>query len=187
VTFLEVLDRSPGYGRVEIEIGCGNGHFLSEYGARRPETLLIGVDIKKKRCLKAEEKARKRNLGNVSVALSNAEAFIRGIPRGAVDAFHIYFPDPWPKSKHRKRRFLSRENLLVIHRCLKPGGCVFFGTDFFDYYVQAKLLLILHGGFSFAAGPVPEEAFASIYSKKTAVKEKSVHLISVVAQAQPTI
>jgi tRNA (guanine-N7-)-methyltransferase len=178
VTFLELRDRHADFRTLEVEIGCGNGHFLSAYAGLHPDTLFIGVEIKTKRCLKTEEKVRKRNLANVVVAHANAEEFIRGIPPSAVDAFHIYFPDPWPKTKHRKRRFLSRENLGVIHACLKPGGRVYVGTDFMDYYVQAKLLFILHGGFDLPADPVPEEAFASIFSRKSAVKKKNVHLIS---------
>ena len=185
VTFPELRGRHGDFGSVEVEIGCGNGHFLSRYAERHSSTLLIGVEIKKRRCLKTEEKVRKRGLSNVSVVTGNAEEFIRGIPPGSVDAFHIYFPDPWPKTKHRKRRFLSRENLAIIHACLKPGGRVYFGTDFFDYYVQAKLLFILHGGFLLTGlESVPEEAFSSIYSKKSESKRKAVHLIS--AAAQPT-
>jgi tRNA (guanine-N7-)-methyltransferase len=162
----------------EVEIGCGNGHFLAEYGARNPGTRLVGVELKGRRCRKAEEKARKRGLGNVSIVQGAAESYLKELPPSAVDAFHIYFPDPWPKARHRKRRFLCLENLRLLHSRLKPGGKVFFGTDFFDYYVQAKVLFLLHGGFSLVSDPVPQEAFASIYSEKSAKASKSVHLIT---------
>jgi tRNA (guanine-N7-)-methyltransferase len=187
VSFLDLRGRHADLRDVEVEIGCGNGHFLSEYAARRPGAHLIGVDIKKKRCVKAAEKASKRKLTNVSVECVNAEEFIRDIPPGSVDAFHIYFPDPWPKSKHRKRRFLSRANLAALHARLKPGGRIFFGTDFLDYYVQAKLLFILHGGFTLSADPVPGEAFSSIFSRKTEAKRKTARFVSAAAAAQPTM
>ncbi len=167
-------------GSIEVEIGCGNGHFLAEYGARNPGTRLIGVELKGRRCRKAEEKAQKRGLDNVSIMHGAAEGFLKGLPPCAVDAFHIYFPDPWPKARHRKRRFLCRENVSLLHSRLRSGGRIFFGTDFFDYYVQAKVLFLLHGGFSLIPDPVPQEAFASIYSAKSSKASKDVHLITAV-------
>ena len=163
---------------VEIEIGCGNGHFLAEYAARNPQKHLVGVEIKKKRCLKAEEKARKRGLANVTIVRGSAEHYLSGLPRQTVDAFHIYFPDPWPKSRHRKRRFMSRENLDLLHSLLNPGGMVLFSTDFFDYYLQVKILFLLHEGFSVVEDPHPAEAFSSIYCKKFIDREKRIYLIS---------
>jgi tRNA (guanine-N7-)-methyltransferase len=180
VTFLELGSALEGFPRMEIEIGCGNGHFLAEYASRNPDARLIGLEIKNKRCVKAEQKAEKRGLSNVTIVRSGAEGFIRGIPADAVDAFHIYFPDPWPKTRHRKRRFLTRASVSLLHERLRSGGKVFFSTDFFDYYVQAKVLLLVHGGFSLAAEPVPEEAFLSIYSRKYSTAHKSVHLITAV-------
>jgi tRNA (guanine-N7-)-methyltransferase len=167
-------------GGVEVEIGCGNGHFLAEYGARNPGKRLIGVELKGRRCRKAEEKAQKRGLGNVSIVHGAAEGFLKDLPPSTVDAFHLYFPDPWPKARHRKRRFLCRENLGLLHSRLKAGGRIFFGSDFFDYYIQAKVLVLLHGGFRLISDPVPEEAFVSIYSAKSSKQSKRVHLIAAV-------
>lgn len=168
---------------LEVEIGCGNGHFLSEYAAGRPEARLVGIDIKKKRCLKAREKARKRGLDNVTIVHGSAEEWLRGAEPHTVDAFHIYFPDPWPKSRHRKRRFFTMENLGLMHGLLKDGGRLHFGTDFFDYYIQAKVLVALHPGFSLAAEEAPAAVLTSLYGRKFAAAQKTIHLFSAVKMA----
>jgi tRNA (guanine-N7-)-methyltransferase len=180
VTFEELRGGLEAAGGIEVEIGCGNGHFLADYAARNPATLLIGIELKKKRCLKAEEKARKHKLGNVVIVQAKAECYIREIPSRAVDAFHIYFPDPWPKSRHRKRRLLSRDTIHVLFGRLRAGGRIFFSTDFFDYYVQAKVLFLLHGGFSLVPEVMPEESFTSIYGMKSAKARRDIHLITAV-------
>ncbi len=167
-------------GGCEVEIGCGNGHFLSAYAACRPDTRLIGIDIKKKRCAKAREKAEKRGLANVAIVHGAAEVFLRGCAPSSVDAFHVYFPDPWPKSRHRKRRFFTMENLGRMHDVLRAGGRLFFGTDFFDYYLQAKVLIALHGGFRISEDPAPESVLTSLYGRKASDARKQVHLISAV-------
>lgn len=168
MTLDEIVRDHPHLGGVEVEIGCGNGHFIAEYAAHRTGTLLVGVELKDKRCRKAREKAERRGLGNVVIVRGGAEGFIRDIRPGQVDAFHLYFPDPWPKSRHRKRRFFAMDNLRWLHDALRPGGRLWFATDFFDYYVQAKVLVLAHGGFRLDAAAVPWEAFGSIYSRRFA-------------------
>jgi len=178
VNLRNLLDARGAGGGFEVEIGCGNGHFLSEYAAAKPETLLVGIDIKKKRCLKAREKAAKRGLANVTIVHGSAEAFLREIPPGTVDAFHIYFPDPWPKSRHRKRRFFTGESLAMMHDRLKDGGKIHFGTDFFDYYMQAKVLVALHEGFQLVAEFSPPQVLSSLYGRKFADARKPIHIFS---------
>ena len=175
--------REAGVGShpgVEIEIGCGNGHFLAEYAGRVPSVSLVGIDIKAKRCLKAREKAGKRGLANVTIVHASAEQYLPGVPAGSVRAFHIYFPDPWPKSRHRKRRFFTMEKLLLLHALLAAGGRLYFGTDFFDYYIQAKVLVALHGGFDLSPEPAPPEVLQSIYARKSMTREKQIHLFTAV-------
>jgi tRNA (guanine-N7-)-methyltransferase len=168
---------------IEIEIGCGNGHFLAEYAARVPDVCLVGIDIKQKRCTKAREKAAKRGLSNVTIVHASAELYLQEVPRGSVGAFHIYFPDPWPKSRHRKRRFFTMENLRMLHGLLADGGRLFFGTDFFDYYIQAKVLAALHRGFELDEEPAPAEVLQSIYAQKSITREKRIHIFTAVKVA----
>ena len=160
----------------EIEIGCGNGHFLAAYAAGKPETRCIGIDIKEKRCLKAREKAEKLGLANMTVVRAEAVAYLASLPAGTVDAFHIYFPDPWPKSRHRKRRLFTLPTLGLVHAALRPGGRLYFGTDFFDYYVQAKVIVALHEGFTLVDEPAPELVLSSLYGQRFVDQRKDIHL-----------
>jgi tRNA (guanine-N7-)-methyltransferase len=181
VTLDEIVRDHPHPGGVEVEIGCGNGHFITEYAAHRPAALLVGLEIKEKRCRKAREKAERRGLGNVVIVHESAEGFIRDIPPGTVDAFHLYFPDPWPKSRHRKRRFFVMDNLHWLHDGLRPGGRLWFATDYFDYFVQAKVLVLAHGGFGLDAAAMPWESFTSIYSRRFAASR--IHFLAAVRRS----
>jgi tRNA (guanine-N7-)-methyltransferase len=176
VTLSDLL--TDGRRRCEVEIGCGNGHFLAAYAAGRSDTLFIGIDIKAKRCRKAREKAERRGLDNVHIVQGPAEMLLHDLPARSVDAVHIYFPDPWPKSKHRKRRFFTMEALRLIHGKLRPGGRLHFGTDFFDYYIQAKVLVALHGGFLLSEEPAPALVLSSLYGQKSLDARKDIHVFT---------
>jgi tRNA (guanine-N7-)-methyltransferase len=176
----DLLADRPAAGTCEVEIGCGNGHFLAAYAAGRPETLLIGIDLKGRRCRRAREKAAKRGLANVHILQGAAEAFIREFPSCSVDAFHLYFPDPWPKSRHRKRRFFTMENLQAMTERLRPGGRLHFGTDFFDYYLQAKVLVALHPLLRLTSEPAPESVLSSMFGQKYVEEEKTIRIFSAI-------
>jgi tRNA (guanine-N7-)-methyltransferase len=180
VTLPDLLAGRGAAAGVEVEIGCGNGHFLTEYAAEKAQTLLIGIDVKEGRCAKARDKAEKRGLSNVAIVRGLAEILLRDLPSGCIDAFHIYFPDPWPKSRHRKRRFFTMENLRMLHERLREGGLLFFGTDFFDYYLQAKVLVAVHGGFRLIDEAAPPAVLNSLYGRKASGADKDVHLFTAV-------
>jgi tRNA (guanine-N7-)-methyltransferase len=173
----DILTEAQNKGKLEVEIGSGNGHFLIEYGERNKETFLIGVEVKKKRCLKILKKIRNRALDNIAVLQEKAEDVLEKLPPLSVDRYHIYFPDPWPKTKHRKRRFFKRTTLDILWQTMKPGGKISFATDFFDYSLQTKLLLILHPGFVLLEYPPPEEAFLSVYANKFIEWKQKIYLL----------
>lgn len=163
--------------RLEIEIGSGNGHFLAQYGRDRSHTLLVGVDLKPQRCEKAALKAERLGLAHVLVVCGRAEQLLDSLAPASVDAFHMYFPDPWPKSRHRRRRFVRAPQLDTLHDRLRPGGLLYFATDFFDYYVQVKLLLLAHGGFALEPATPPPEAFVSVFGKRFADWGRSIRTV----------
>jgi tRNA (guanine-N7-)-methyltransferase len=174
---LEIVGARAAGCRFEIEIGCGNGHFLTEYARELGDAVLLGVDLKPERCEKAARKAARLGLSRVLIVCARAESLIEALAPAVVDAFHIYFPDPWPKSRHRRRRFLRMPQLDELHRRLKPGGRFYFATDFFDYYLQAKLLLLAHGGFALEESTPPPQAFLSVFGQKFADWGRRFHAV----------
>ncbi|MBN2441902.1 MAG: tRNA (guanosine(46)-N7)-methyltransferase TrmB [Spirochaetales bacterium] len=176
----EILTESQTKERLEIEIGCGNGHFITHYGEKNPSTYLIGIEIKKSRCLKILKKVKNKNLYNIEVIQGKAEDLIEKLPFSSIDVVHIYFPDPWPKARHRKRRFFRKPYLDLLSNCLKSGGRVNFATDYFDYALQAKILLSLHSDFSLIKSAPPEEIFLSVYANKFKRLDRPVRFISAI-------
>jgi tRNA (guanine-N(7)-)-methyltransferase len=152
-------------GPVEVEIGMGGGHFLVEYARRNPSRFLIGVERKRHRVVRALKKVQTYGIRNAVVVMGDAQAVLDLLPSGSVAAFHVYFLDPWPKNRHRKRRFLRAETTSLLLDRLEPGGRVLFATDMLDYFMQTKMLFILCGATSADSEP-PEETHLSVYATR---------------------
>ncbi|MBN2551976.1 MAG: methyltransferase domain-containing protein [Spirochaetales bacterium] len=169
-----------------MEIGCGNGHFMVEYCRMNPGSLFIGVEIKKKRCLKAKGKIERQKLTNARVIHGTAEAVLELLPDASVDSFHLYFPDPWPKARHRRRRFLRRDNIAILQRKLKIGGFIFFITDYFDYYLHTKVLLLLQAGLELSGQTPSQSVFRSVFARRYAEKGKEVRALAAKKTGEPS-
>ncbi|MHC4078400.1 MAG: class I SAM-dependent methyltransferase [Planctomycetota bacterium] len=119
-----------GFEKVEIEVGTGKGTFLLAGTAARPDTFLLGIEAALAYARYAAERLKKQERGNGYLLVDNAKLFLADrVEAGELDRLHVYFPDPWPKRRHRKRRFFTDEVPAVIHRVLKPGGWLLVCTD----------------------------------------------------------
>jgi len=131
---------------VEVEIGCGKAKFLIARAAEFPQINFLGIDLIWKWMKFAVERSEKRGLENIKFLRADArEAVTHGIARGSVSIFHIYFPDPWPKRRHRKRRIVTGEFLRVLHERLSDAGLVEMATDHDDYYSHMRKALVQSG------------------------------------------
>jgi len=135
-----MLDFDAVFGRkapVELEIGSGKGTFLVDQAKACPETDFFGVEWANKYYRYAVDRMERWGLFNVRMIRTDAADFIKNhIPDSSIRMFHLYFPDPWPKKRHHKRRFFNDENLGQIHRILEPAGIVNIATDHENYYEQ---------------------------------------------------
>jgi len=143
-TILERLDLAtlfPVEQPLEVELGSGDGSFLVEYARRHPERNFIGVERLLGRLRKLDRKARRAGLFNVRAVRIESSYFLKYLlPRQSVSAVHIYFPDPWPKRKHRRHRLISEGFPALAHEALVRSGTVFLRTDDADYFEQMNVV-----------------------------------------------
>lgn len=142
-----------------LEIGCGIGDFIVQRAAQQPETDFLAIDIYNKGCLKTCRRLDDAGLDNVRVMRIEARQLLTNHARpGSLAAVYINCPDPWPKKRHRERRLVNVPFLNLILHYLRPGGELFFATDFVDYAEQvAELLPQCNGYENCLANPLATE------------------------------
>lgn len=120
---------------LEIEIGAGRGRFLIKSARDNPQVNYLGIERAYKFFHYTKQRVAAAGLANVRLLRAEAHSFLRGyVPDNAVRAFHIYFPDPWPKTRHRRRRLMTPEFFDLLRDRLAPGGAVHLATDVADYF-----------------------------------------------------
>lgn len=135
----------PGAGPWEVELGFGKGRYLLARAQAEPERRFLGVEVVSKYFRLLSGRARRRGLGNlVTVRAEALYALTAVLPRAFAAAVHVYFPDPWPKSRHHKRRLFDPETVDLVLDLLAPGGRLFFATDFLDYGETVADILASH-------------------------------------------
>lgn len=122
---------------LEVEIGCGKAKFLLARAQEERGINFIGVDRARKWLEIGRKRAEKRGLTNVRFLHADIRDLLpRVFSPSSVAAFHVYFPDPWPKRRHRKRRLMTSDFLALLHRCLEPNGKIYLATDDEDYFAS---------------------------------------------------
>jgi tRNA (guanine-N7-)-methyltransferase len=136
-----------GPGLVEVEVGSGKGEFLVEAARRNPRTLFIGVEISRKYALKTAARIVRSSVTNARIVWMDSLVFLdRLVPPASLQAIHVYFPDPWPKRRHHRRRVFNPAFVRAVTLALKPGGSLFFLTDDSGIYDHAVRLTTIAGG-----------------------------------------
>lgn len=129
--------------RVILEIGSGKGRFLVRSAGANPGTNYIGIEKSLHYARVIEEKLRKRALPNAVIVNYDAiDVLQKLIPPGCVDEIHIYFPDPWPRPRERKRRLIRVEVLQAFERVMKTDAVGYYVTDHREYFEKAALEIV---------------------------------------------
>jgi tRNA (guanine-N7-)-methyltransferase len=145
-------------GPLEVEVGSGKGLFLQSAAVAVPDHNFLGIEIAHKYARFAAARLAKRDLANAIVVDGDAQRiFSELLPEDSLAAVHVYFPDPWWKKRHHKRRVMNERFLRDAARTLASGGTLHFWTDVRDYF-DATLEIIATN--TRLAGPldVPERA-----------------------------
>lgn len=144
----------PDATEVWLEIGFGGGEHLAAQATARPDVLLMGVEPFLNGLASGVRHVHEHGLANVRLSQCDARELVARAPDAALDRVFILFPDPWPKSRHHKRRLLQPAFLAQLARVMRPGGLLRVATDWRAYAAWALERILAGGEFAWTAeGP----------------------------------
>ena len=116
-----------------LEIGCGHGAAAIGFCVAHPDHDLVAVDVHLPDLARAAAAAADAAVRNLRLHSGDAVPLLERLPSGSLAAVHLFFPDPWPKAKHEKRRFVAADRLSLLLDRLRPDGALLVATDAPDY------------------------------------------------------
>jgi tRNA (guanine-N7-)-methyltransferase len=166
---------------VELEVGFGKGLFLLTAAQQCPDVNFLGIEIERKYVLFSATRVAKRGLRNLRLVCGDARLLLRDrMPADALQAIHVYFPDPWWKTRHRKRRLFTAEFVHECQRTLRPGGHLYVATDVADYFAVMSDLLARETTLSLLPSPEIKEArhdldYLTNFERKYRLEGRPIH------------
>ena len=134
----EAIAIPPGFERVEVEVGCADAQFAFALARHQPRCFVIGLEIREALVARNRARARAAGLKNLAFGYVNANVDLAAVfPPNRIDRFHLLFPDPWFKARHRKRRVVEAGFLAVVADQLVPGGELHVASDVFELALEA--------------------------------------------------
>ncbi|WP_417519081.1 tRNA (guanosine(46)-N7)-methyltransferase TrmB [Minwuia sp.] len=159
-------------GDIWLEIGCGGGEHIVSQAAANPDVTLLGCEPFLEGVAKTLTEIEERDLHNVLLHGDDARPLLEAMPEACIARTFILFPDPWPKTRHNKRRFINPENLDRLARVIRPGAGLRIGTDHMDYARWILRHLLDHPAFEWTAERAddwrqsPADHFETRYERK---------------------
>src|SRR5207249_12175208 len=151
---------------VEVEVGPGRGELLLAYAAAAPSSNFVAIERAARAAAAIMEKVAARRLANLRVVAGDARCIIaRLVPDASVAAYHVYFPDPWPKTRHRARRLTDPSFAGEVARTLAPGGVLHLASDLRHLVDRFAAVLA-------ATGLVPERGAVPTSGRPTTAFER---------------
>jgi tRNA (guanine-N7-)-methyltransferase len=144
-------DLKADAAEVWLEIGFGGGEHMAAQAARRPDLLILGAEPFQNGVASALRHIDEAALTNVRVLDGDARELMALMPAASLDRIFVLFPDPWPKSRHNKRRIVQAETVAEFARLLTPGGRLRFASDWADYVDWSLLRFLANPAFRWSA------------------------------------
>jgi tRNA (guanine-N7-)-methyltransferase len=179
----------PGTGEWEVEIGFGKGRYLLRRSQEDPGRRFLGLEIAGEYHAIFVDRARRRGLTNWMALRGDALYFMGAVlPTGFASVVHVYFPDPWPKSRHHKRRLFDPQTVDLVLGLLRPGGRLSFATDFLEYGEIVMEILTAHPGLRVTRREIPwDEGPRTNYEAKYIVEGRPILRAEAVLEGEPAL
>ncbi len=141
--------KSPAW----LEIGFGGGEHLAHQAKIHPDVNFIGAEPFLNGVAKLLALIEEKQLANIRIHDGDARYLLEALPDRSLQRIYLLYPDPWPKARQKKRRFVNAETVAQFHRLLKPGGLFLFASDIEDYAGWTREHIAAHGGFTVEGDP----------------------------------
>ena len=177
----------PGPGPWELELGFGKGRYLLRRALESPRQRFLGIEIAAKYQRILAGRAARRGAANLVAVRGEALYLLAAVlPRRFAAAVHVYHPDPWPKSRHHKRRLFDPETVDLVLGALAPGGRLYFATDYLDYGESVAEILAGYPGLTTErlAGGWPEGPRTNYEAKYVEEGRPILRLVATLAEAE---
>jgi len=162
-----------------LEIGFGGGEHMVHQAAQNPDVEIIGCEPFINGVAMLLGKIRDAGMGNVSVYPGDVRDICDALPDASVSKAFLLYPDPWPKQRHHRRRFVNPSYLGLLARILAPGAQFRVATDITDYVRQTLQQVPLHGFDLLDQGPDPwEDWVATRYERKALRENRTPHYLT---------
>lgn len=155
-----------------FEIGFGSGDIIYKQAKLNPENIYIGIEYYRKGIAQLIEKIETTKLENLKIFHGDARRVLVNIPDEMFDEVWLFFPDPWPKKRHSKRRFIQLEMIELLHRKIKQGGKLLISSDDKNYIAWTLSLIFMRNFFNWLSDEPSDwkhpnnDYFGSKYEKK---------------------
>ena len=136
-----------------LEIGFGGGEHLAHLAELHPDTNFIGAEPFVNGVAKLLALIEERKLHNIRIYDGDARYLLEALPDQSLERIYLLYPDPWPKARHMRRRFVSTGTLAQFHRLLVSGGLFLFASDIGDYVDWTRQHVAVHSGFTEEGDP----------------------------------
>ncbi|MBI3767208.1 MAG: tRNA (guanosine(46)-N7)-methyltransferase TrmB [Deltaproteobacteria bacterium] len=161
---------------VEIEIGCGDGTFLLTRAAAAPRHNLLGIERAPRKARRVAARVARLGTPRVRTLQADATYVLAIVPTASVHAYHVYFPDPWPKRRHGWRRIFSPGFIRALARTLVAGGEIYIATDVGTYMATIRAAIIASGTFVDLVPGDDHPGFGTAFAHKYRVEGRILHL-----------
>jgi tRNA (guanine-N7-)-methyltransferase len=155
-----------------LEIGFGGGEHLVHQAVCNPDVSLMGAEAFLNGVAKALAHVEEKAVNNVVIHYGDARVLLEALPDKSFERIYLPYPDPWPKERQKKRRFVNDINLAHFHRILKDGGVFLFASDIPDYVEWTRAHVAVHEGFvEQGDATVPYENWTETRYENKAIRE----------------
>ncbi|MFM8564350.1 MAG: tRNA (guanine(46)-N(7))-methyltransferase TrmB [Acidimicrobiia bacterium] len=174
-----------GCDRVVLEIGAGRGDLAIEVARQQRNLGVVAIDVHTRGIANMLAGIERHELTNLRLVEGDAQVFVKRLADESLDEMWVFFPDPWPKARHRNRRLLRDDLIGRLTRPLRVGGVLRLATDIEDYALTASRALAAHGSFGPGVPGRPDWRIETVFERRGVREGRGVLDFSWTKVSQP--